>query len=648
MTSARDLRAFVAELAAAGVADAIVCPGSRSTPLALALRANPAIRVRVLLDERGAGFFALGLAKASRRPVAVCVTSGTAAANLLPAAVEANLARVPLILLTADRPAELRDRGAPQTIDQVGLFGSHVKWTAELPLPDGSAEALAHLRSIAGRAVATAVEGPTGPVHLNAPFREPLVPDGSLAPEAGERAHATLVPGIRTLAADALAGLAERLRGSPRGLIVVGPQDDPALPAALARLAGSAGFPILADPLSLARCGPHDRSRVLARGDFLLRPGPWLDGHRPDLVVRFGAMPTSKPFLQMLEAVRPELVVVDGDGGWREPALVPATFVRADATWLALALADALREPVEPALPPAPPPAPALAPVPAVAAPSRAIDLEITQPRTVPPASSEFVGPAPAPPAPTPAPPLRAPDPSWLRAWIAADRAADQALRGWLATLEARGELFEGAVFAHLGDLLPPGAVLWAGSSMPVRDMDSWLPAVGRAIRPLANRGANGIDGVISSALGAAAAVAGHVTLVIGDVSFLHDLTALVMARLQHLAITIVVVNNDGGGIFSFLPQATTEAPEVGLPAHFEELFGTPHRTEIGPLVAALGGTHRRAEPRELRAALAAAITARGLAVLEVRTERTRNAALHREAADVAARAIALVREPAP
>lgn len=292
MTDAVALRDFVDELARAGLRDAIVCPGSRSTPLALAFRVHPDVRVRVLLDERAAGFFALGLARAARRPVAVVVTSGTAAANLLPAAVEASLGRVPLLLLTADRPPELRDRGAPQTIDQLRLFGGHAKWFAEMPLLDGTDETRRHARSIAGRAIATATEGPAGAVHLNLPFREPLIPDGDLAPDRptgrstgaagdddgddGEPAappFTSVSTGPRTLAPGVLEALARRIARTERGLIVAGPQDDPELPDALARLAAATGFPILDDPLSGARTGPHDRSLVLARGDFLARPG---------------------------------------------------------------------------------------------------------------------------------------------------------------------------------------------------------------------------------------------------------------------------------------------------------------------------------------------------------------------------------------
>ena len=593
MTDVVALRAFVDELVRAGMRDVVVCPGSRSTPLALALRAHPGMRVRVLPDERAAGFFALGLARASRRATGVLVTSGTAAANLLPAAVEATLGRVPLVLFTADRPPELRDRGAPQAIDQARLFGVHAKWDAELPLLDGTPETRRHVRSVAGRAVATALAGPAGAVHLNIPFREPLIPDGDLRPRAPDHGEPTrpftdVRVGPRTLAASAVADVAGRLAGARRGLIMAGPQDDPALPAALARLANATGFPILADPLSGARCGPHDRSHVIARSDLLSRPGAWREAHLPDLVIRFGAIPTSKPLLALLQDAAPDQLVVDGDAGYREPALLPTTFVHADAAITAAALADAIS--------------------------GEAWAREQAVPSTAP---------------------------AWRDDWLAADRAADAALRAWLAGVESRGEAFEGAPFAHLGELLPDGAILWAGSSMPVRDLDAWLPGSERAIRPLANRGANGIDGVVSSALGAAAAGVGHVALVVGDLSFLHDLNALAAAKQHGLSATVVLVNNDGSGIFSFLPQARADAPGAGLPEHYEELFGTPHGIDFGPIVKALGGMHRPVEARGLHTALAESLVATGVSVLELRTERTRNVELHREAAAAVAAALA-------
>ena len=588
------MRAFVDELSRAGIRDAVICPGSRSTPLALALRAHSGLRCRVLLDERAAGFFAVGLAKASRRPVAVLCTSGTAAVNLAPAVVEAFHGRVPLVVLTADRPPELRDRGAPQTIDQLRLYGSQVKWFAEVPVVGDAVDELAHVRSLAGRAAATALAAPSGPVHLNVALREPLIsasPLGPLADDSRDRAvlaregapFVDAIGGRPTLAAADITPLSDRMAATERGLIVAGPLDDPDLPAALARLAAATGYPILADPLSQARVGPHDRSHVVATGDLLARPGRWIDVHRPELVLRFGAMPTSKPILQMLQATRPALLVVDGGGGWRESALLPATFVHADEAPFADALAAELR------------------------------------------GQGGIEGSA---------------DSRWTSDWLTADRAAAGALAGWLARPPASTEPLEPLPFTLLADMLPDGGIIWAGSSMPVRDMDTYLPAGPRAIRCYSNRGANGIDGVVSSALGAAAADTGPVVLVVGDVSFLHDLNALVAARLHHLSATIVLVNNDGGGIFSFLPQASTDDPGVGLPDAYEELFGTPHGIDFGPIVRAFGAAHKVAEPHELGDALARSIGAAGVQVIEIRTERARNLALHRQATAAVAAAL--------
>ena len=588
MIDAAGLRAFVEALAVAGVQEAVVCPGSRSTPLALALRAAAGIRVRVLYDERAAGFFALGMARTSRRPVVLLATSGTAVVEFAPAVVEAQLSRVPLVLLTADRPAELRDRGAPQAIDQTHLYGRAAKWYTELPLLDADPVTLAHWRWVAGRAVAVAAAGPAGPVQVNVPFREPLLPDGPLGTPAADAAgvgpgtpgepFVAAMVGRRMLDDDALGTLARRLARAERALILAGPDDDPDLPAALALLADATGFPILADPLSGLRTGSHDRGAVIARADQLCRPGPWIDAHAPDLVIRTGAMPTSKPIVELLARTRPDLLVIDGDGGWRESALLPATFVHADPVSTARSLAARL--------------------------------------------GGGWV------------------DSAWSSDWRIADDTAAEAMGEWLAALD---EPFEGAPWPVLADALPDGAVLWAASSMPVRDMDAWLPSTDRVITVRSNRGANGIDGVVSTALGSAAVTDGPVALVLGDIAFLHDLNALVAARLHDLSATIVLVNNDGGGIFSFLPQAQPAAarPGTGLPEHYEELFGTPHGIDVGPIVTALGGEHRVVGPADLAAAIAGSIGRPGVRVLELQTDRARNLQLHRELAAVVAAALA-------
>ncbi|MBF6606117.1 MAG: 2-succinyl-5-enolpyruvyl-6-hydroxy-3-cyclohexene-1-carboxylic-acid synthase [Chloroflexi bacterium] len=571
-TPAGPLRALVEELVRAGVRDAVVCPGSRSTPIALALRANPAIRTWLHLDERAGAYFALGAARASRRPTVILGTSGTAVVNFAPAVVEAREGRVPLVVLTADRPPELRDRSAPQAIDQSHLYGRFAKWYVELPVPEESALLEAHLRGVVGRAVAMAVEVPAGPVHVNLPFREPLVPEGSLEPEgaADEPPHVEVLRGRAALPEGDLARLADRLSRLRRGLIVCGPLDLPGFPEAVACLAAASGFPILADGLSNVRLGRHDRSRVVARHDAIVRSERFRAAHVPDLIIRFGGTPTSTALVEMLAEQRPRQIVVD-DGGWAEPTLRAVTMVHAEPVGLAAALAEAV--------------------------------------------AAVRAGPA---------------EVDWLGAWLAADRTADAAIRGWLATLD---EPFEGAAFADLEGVLPDGTVLVAGNSMPVRDMDAFLPAGPAAVRCLANRGANGIDGVVSTTLGIAAVHDGPVALVVGDLSFVHDLNALVAARLHPLSATIVLVNNDGGGIFSFLPQASAARPEVGLPDHFEELFGTPHGLDLGRLVAALGGEHRQVGPGEIGPAVAGSLDRPGVRVLELRTDRTRNVALHRASA---------------
>ena len=357
-------------------------------------------------------------------------------------------------------------------------------------------------------------------------------------------------------------------------MIVCGPFDQPGFPEAVTRLAAATGFPILADGLSNVRLGRHDRSRVVARHDAIVRSERFRATHVPDLVIRFGGTPTSKAVVAMLVEHRAAQIVVD-DGGWTEATLLPVTLVHAEPVGLAAALADALADRVEA---------------------SRTTVAEV----------------------------------GWLDAWLAADRTADAAIREWLATLD---EPFEGAAFADLEGVLPDGTVLVAGNSMPVRDLDAFLAAGPAAVRCLANRGASGIDGVVSTALGAAAVHDDRVVLVVGDLSFIHDLNALVAARLHGLSATIILVNNDGGGIFSFLPQASTARPDVGLPAHFEELFGTPHGLDLAPIVAALGGEHRRVGPGEIGPAVAGSLDRPGVRVLELRTDRTRNVELHQASA---------------
>ncbi len=587
MTPAEPLRAFVEALVGAGLREAVVCPGSRSTPLALALRLHPGLRVFVHLDERAAGYFGLGLARAARRPVALLSTSGTAAVNFGPAVAEAHEGRVPLVVVTADRPPELRDRGANQTLDQLHLYGRQAKWFVELPVPEAGPVAEAHLRWVAARAVATAASPPAGPVHVNWPFREPLVPVGTLSADPAAPPHTRIVGGIRVLAEDDLRRLAEGLRAAHRPLLVCGPFDQPGGADALVGLAGALGAPILADGLANLRTGSHPREQVVAHADLILRSAVARRLLRPDLVLRFGATPTSKALLTFLaESAAPQIVV--DDGGWNEPTLLPGTIVQAEPVALAGALGRILAETGE-----------------------RASD-----PGDARRSSRLAQGSA------------------WLEAWAAADAAARAAIRVAATDLTRS---FEGEVFLDLPDRLPAGTLVYVGNSMPVRDLDAYLPPSPNRLRWLGNRGVSGIDGVVSSALGAAVATDGPVLAVVGDLSFLHDLNAIATARAAELRVTVVVVDNDGGGIFSFLPQASAEAPEAGLPLHFEELFGTPHGVDLLAVAAALGAETEELQPGRVGEAIGRAVAASrqrpGIRILRLRSERARNVELHRRVA---------------
>lgn len=563
--------AFVDELARSGVHHVCLAPGSRSTPLALMIARHPEITLWTHLDERSASFFALGLAKARREPVALVCTSGTAAANFFPAVIEARYGRVPLLVLTADRPPELRDVGAPQAIDQIQLYGHHVKWFVEVATPEATPGQLRYVRMLAGRAAATALASPSGPVHLNFPFREPLVPL-PVEPGSGHelawngrpdgRPYVTLTQATRVPEPGQLTELADALAQARRGLIICGPQDDPELAGSVTRLANRLGFPVLADPLSLVRCGNHDRSTVIASYDAFLRDERINTVLAPDLILRFGAMPTSKPLLLYLQRYPgcPQMLV-DGGDGWNDSALLASQVVHADPRRLSEAL---LAEPGDRAIP----------------------------------------------------------DLTWLSAWKAIDCQARTAIE---TRLEETKEPFEGRAFAELAQLLPDGSTLYAGNSMPVRDLDTFFPADGRSIRFLANRGVNGIDGVVSSALGASAGGDGPLVLVIGDISFYHDMNGLLASKRYGLNATIVLLNNDGGGIFSFLPQAAE-------PEHFEELFGTPHGLDFRPVAELYGATYTRVDTwDDFRDAVQRGLTSDGLDIIELRTDRDRNVTLHRE-----------------
>ena len=562
------LRAFCDELARCGVAGAVTSPGSRSTPVVLSLVRDGRFPCFSQIDERSAGFFALGLAKATRSPAVLACTSGTAAANYLPAVIEAHEARVPLIVLTADRPAELRASGAGQAIDQIKLYGDAVRWFAEVGVHDADPATLRWMRALACRAVWTATGERPGPVHLNLPLREPLILEAPLPddePGGGGRPDGRPWVARPPVAHDALAGaaqLAPIVAAADHGIVVLGRAERAGgLATAAARFSAASGWPLLADPLSEAR-----GAGAIAHYDALLRVPAFADAVRPAAVLRIGDLPTSKPLRQWLAGLDAIQVLVDPESAWQDPAQVCDLVVAQEP----VALLEALTR-----------------------APSGRTDA------------------------------------TWAAAWRSADERAGAALATVLGE-----ELSEPRLALELGSTLPSEATLVVASSMPIRDAEAVFPARDGGPRVLSNRGANGIDGTIATAYGVAAASAGPVVLLLGDVAFAHDVGSLLTARRIGVPLTIVLVDNGGGGIFDFLPVS-------GERDAYETHVATPTGLDVAGVARAFGLHHLDvATLGELRAALDHGLTSDGTQLVHVRGDRAANLALHRRMADAVATAL--------
>jgi len=548
-------RVLVDELARGGLVEAVVAPGSRSTPLALALVAHPGIRVHVRVDERSASFLALGLARASRRPVAVVCTSGTAAANLHPAVMEADESAVPLLVLTADRPPELRGTGANQTVDQIGLYGGAVRMFAEVGTPDPVPGMVAYWRSLACRAWGAAVGGRPGPVHLNVAFRDPLTPDDTAAgwpePLEGRPGQRPWInrPGPPADPAPFVLPSAER------GVIVCGDGDyDPVPYLALAELTG---WPLLAEPTSNAR-----RAGAVSTYRQLLASPRFVSEHAPELVVSVGRPNLSRQILAFLRRAERHVVVTSGVVG--DPAG---------------SLADGFSDPAR-----------------------TATDVVAA---VAPPAGLGSGAPQ---------------GTDWSEGWLRAEAAARGALD---AVLDGDEVLSEPRLARDLVSHLSAGSLLFAGSSMPIRDLDATMRAR-CGVRLVGNRGVSGIDGTVSTAVGAALAHqsegGGHAYALLGDLALLHDQNGLIIGPGEPRPdLAVVVVNNDGGGIFSGLEQA-------GHP-DFERVFGTPHGVSMERVAAVADLPYTRLE---WATDLPKALLGEGLRVIEVCTKRPDSAALRR------------------
>ena len=569
----------------AGLRDVCVAPGSRSTPLVLALAEAEGLRRFVHLDERSAAFFALGIGKRTGRPAAVVTTSGTAVANLHPAVLEASRSGAPLLLLTADRPPRLRGTDANQTVHQPGLFGGAVRLFHDVGTPSEDPADLGYVRALASRAWSAALGRPAGPVHLNLPFEKPLQPEPGAAGgrREGEVGREGGVGGDRSSPGSAVAAtrrtaepatgirLTGRVSGSSRGVIVAGPDpDSDRLGPAARELARATGWPLLADPLSGARFGEDAGGTALGAYDLFLRSGAVREALRPDLVLRFGGPPTSRVLHDYVEgAGEAHRVVVSDQEPWPDHGGAADEVVRADPATLCEELAG------------------------------RVVG-----------GTGGVAG-------------------EWRERWHALERASRRAAGG---ALDASPP--EGAVLEVVARSAPAGATLFVGSSMPVRDLDAFGAPRDAALAVVGNRGASGIDGSVSTALGAAVGAGGPAVAVIGDLALLHDVNGLRAASAYGIPLVLVVIDNDGGGIFHLLPVRRHEP-------HFEPYFGTPHGLDLGHAAALYGVRHRRLETEvggaggeggegeglqgELQRALGEALAGGAPAVIEVPSDREEN-----------------------
>ncbi|PCR90132.1 2-succinyl-5-enolpyruvyl-6-hydroxy-3-cyclohexene-1-carboxylic-acid synthase [Natrinema ejinorense] len=569
-------RVLVDELAKHGLEGVCIAPGSRSTPLTVAFAEHPTIDVYSHLDERSAAYFALGRARRTGEPTAVVCTSGTAAANFHPAVMEADQARVPLLVLTADRPPELRDSGANQTVDQVKLYGDAVRWYTELPEPEPDERKVRRLRTTAARALSETTGEPPGPVHCNCPFRKPLeptpvpgdVPESFAETTAARGRDGPFVEttrGTGTLAAEEHGALLQALEAADRPLVVAGPADPTALsalePAAVTELADRLGAPILADPLSGLRFGPHvrpesddgtGRLRTIYGGyDTYIGELP-----PPDVVLRFGASPTSKPLRHWLRDADARQFLVDPAGAWRE-----ATFTATDLL---------------------------------VAEPAAVVDGLLEALTTAESGLNEGMT-----------------DDDWRARFDAAER------RHWTVRDEAlepsilESDPFEGAILASVVSNAPDPATVFVSNSMPIRDADRFARPRTADLTVLANRGASGIDGITSTALGAGSTADEPLVLVTGDLALYHDSNGLLAVDRCDVDATIVLLDNDGGGIFHELPIEAFDPP-------FTEQFKTPHGLEFDALADLYGLEFQRVTPTAFDAAYRRSIDASGTQLLAV------------------------------
>jgi 2-succinyl-5-enolpyruvyl-6-hydroxy-3-cyclohexene-1-carboxylate synthase len=544
------VRRMTGALMKAGVKSVVISPGSRSTPLAYAFASTKSLNVYIQVDERSAGFFALGLAKATGEPVVLLCTSGTAASNYFPAVTEAHYARIPLIVITADRPHELREVGAPQAIDQIQLYGNHVKYSVDFPLAEENADVDDYIERHVQRAASVALSAPYGPIHLNVPFREPLLIDFEM--DTPTATFIQRMKGIDLLDASTAQFVKEILNKTEKGLLVVGELPIDIDTEVFWKFAKALNWPVLCDPLSNLRTKVPANCMDLCidRYDALLKSELFKEKAIPDTVIRLGAQPVSKPLSLFLKKARPETVVlIDESPQFRDPLGIVTHHIQSSVVAF----------------------------------------LQIN---------------------------VQKEESSYAKTW---GRANDEAS----VVMENSSGSDEGAYTQMLFSNLPDGSDLFSGSSMPIRDVDTFFSKTEKNITIFANRGTNGIDGVVSTALGIQAARQRPTWLLIGDLSFLHDVNGLIVSRFHETDLTIVIMNNDGGGIFSYLPQA-----ESGN--HFERLFGTPTGLRFEHIAAMYDAQYSSIESIEEFEQELSQEKKKNIRIIEVFTNRKENVIAHR------------------
>lgn len=547
------VRRMTAALMMADVKTVVISPGSRSTPLAYAFASTKGIDVYMQVDERSAAYFALGLAKASGNPVVLLCTSGTAASNYHPAITEAYYARIPLIVITADRPHELREVGAPQAIDQIRMYGKHVKYSVDFPLAENNPDIEDFIDRHISRALSVATTAPRGPVHLNVPFREPLLIDFNR--ETPKMTFKKRFKSVDSLDASTAQQISQLLATSEKGFIIAGEMPIGFDKAAFWNFAKALEWPVLCDPLSNLRTEVPEQCIALCidHYDALLKSDAFKEKVVPDTVIRFGAQPVAKPLSLYLKKVRPATVIaVDESPEFRDSLGVVTHHIQTSSETVMKIIVD--------------------------------------KPKT-----------------------------SYTELWTMANEAASAITNKYEGVAGDEG-IFAKTLFEHL----PTESDLVSGSSMPIRDVDTFFRKTDKDIKIFANRGTNGIDGVVSTAFGIQAARKRPTWLLIGDLSFLHDINGLIVTRFHEADLTIVIINNDGGGIFSYLPQA-----DAGN--HFEELFGTPTGLTFGHIAAMYDAQYAAIHtPEEFGMELDKA-KEKPVRIIEVFTNRQANVKAHRD-----------------